>query len=140
MNTNIEIRKGFDIEVSPEAPYNVTVLWDCSFDDPMQGMSDVSWFATEKEQEAYFEQVSIEHGKALPKKIYINISTQSAYWLQGDMLAFAPMMQNGTFNFEDSGIVEENNTDLSEEHIHEPETENYETLGDVWAKARKALS
>lgn len=138
--STVEIRKGFEPETFPEAPYSVTILWDCSFDDPMQGMSDVSWFATEAEQEAYFEKVSVEHHKALPKKVYINKSTNSAYWLEGDMLAFAPFMQDGTFSFEDSGIVEENNTDLAEEHIHEPETENFETLGDVWAKARIALS
>ena len=76
--------------------------------------------------------------EVIPEKFYINTEVMTVYWMEGDALAFAPIMKNGTFTLTDSGIVDEDL--VSDEHIYAPETEDFTTLGDIFAKARKALA
>ena len=40
------------------------------------------------------------------EKIFFDAQTGSAYWLEGDEVAFAPMHTDGTFDKDESGIVE----------------------------------
>jgi len=39
-------------------------------------------------------------------KIFIDHSTGSAYQLDGDHVLFAPLSTNGTFDFDEGGVVE----------------------------------
>lgn len=76
-------------------------------------------------------------------KYFINHSTGTAYFIEkqgeNEYLAGCPLSNDGTFDTEESFIVEVNAEWLAEEHIHAPESENFETLGDVWEKASKVL-
>lgn len=41
------------------------------------------------------------------KKVFVSKETGSVYWLEGDEIAFAPMSQDGSWDEEESGIVDE---------------------------------
>jgi len=143
MNDNIQVNAIYSEERSPEAPYGVEVLIDCDENNPDQGSSEMSWYTTEQAQMAYYDMKLKElttGNPPTPTKFYYSKSTATLYFLEGDMLAGVPQFSNSTFDMSESFIVEEHNKELAEEHIHAPETENFEQLGDVWAKARKALS
>lgn len=55
---NIVINKVYNQSLMPTMPYGVEVLADCSDEDPDQGSSEMSWYATEEEQQAYYEEIS----------------------------------------------------------------------------------
>jgi hypothetical protein len=71
-------------------------------------------------------------------KFFVSQDTNSVYWLEGDNLGYAPIMRDGSFTIADGDIVDE--PLVSDEHIYAPESQNYLTLGDVFAQARKALA
>ena len=75
-----------------------------------------------------------------PTKFFYSKDTATLYFLEDNQLCGMPQYQNGTFDMDESFVVEDLNQELAEEHIHAPETENFTTLGDVWAEARKVLA
>lgn len=52
-------------------------------------------------------------------KIYIDEATGSAYKLEGEEVAFAPLSTDGTFDFEEGGIVEVWSEDGAEKALEE---------------------
>lgn len=131
-----EIRTGYNPQGSPDTPYSVEVLWNCSFDNLEQGMAEISWFATEKEQNEYFDAMTAQYK---PSKFFISQDTGSVYWIEGEQLYFAPLYRNHTFKVEEGNEVDEEL--VGDEHIYDPYVAepNFKTFKDLYAEVRASL-
>jgi len=60
---NIVLNRIYSEERSPDAPFGVELLIDCSESDPTQGSSEMHWFESQSEQDKCYEELSYEYIK-----------------------------------------------------------------------------